>query len=105
MSKRDMFSELMQGIDDLQQERADKITLKTMTVERKPSLEISAVEILTLREKLHVSRPVFASMLRMSPRTLERWEQDKAKPDQGNATLLKLIEAYPDTLDRIAAIN
>jgi putative transcriptional regulator len=41
-------------------------------------------------------------MIRTNPRTLERWEQNKGKPDQGSATLLKLIEAHPETLDLIA---
>jgi len=43
-------------------------------------------------------------MIRTSPRTLERWEQNKGKPDQGSATLLKLIEAHPDTLKKLAAL-
>ena len=28
-----------------------------------------------LRERLHLSRPVFAGYLRTNPRTLENWEQ------------------------------
>lgn len=102
MKERNMFTELMQGIDDLKESRNGKLTLRTITLEDKPPLRISAAEIVSLREALHVSRPVFAAMIRTSPRTLERWEQNKGKPDQGSATLLKLIKAYPETLDMIA---
>jgi putative transcriptional regulator len=94
----------MQGIDDLKGSRKGKLTLRTITLKEKPRPRISAAEIVSLREKLHVSRPVFAAMIRTSPRTLERWEQNKGKPDQGSATLLKLIEAHPETLDMIAKL-
>jgi len=104
MTKRDMFTELMEGLDDLKQEREGKITLRSSEVEEKPRIEISAAEITALRDRLGVSRPVFAKMLRMSPRTIERWEQNKAKPDQGSATLLKLVSQYPGTLDQIASL-
>jgi len=102
VKERNMFTELMQGIDDLKGSRKGKITLRTIRLEDRPPPRISAAEIVSLREKLHVSRPVFAAMIRTSPRTLERWEQNKGKPDQGSATLLKLIEAHPETLNLIA---
>ncbi len=104
MTKRDMFAELMRGIDDLKGSRKGKVTLRSITLEEKPRPKISAAEIVSLRENFHVSRPVFAAMIRTSPRTLERWEQNKGKPDQGSATLLKLIETHPETLDLIAGL-
>jgi len=104
MTKRDMFAELMQGVSDLQASRKGKLTLRTTVLEEKPRPQITAEEIVNLRKKLHVSRPVFAGMMRISPRTLERWEQGKGKPDQGSATLLKLVEAHPETLQMISAL-
>lgn len=104
MTKRNLFAELMQGVEDLEQERTKKRTLHTEKVKQKPRLQISATEIVQLRERLHVSRPIFAAMLRTSSRTLERWEQGKGSPDQGSATLLRLIEAHPETLEMIAEL-
>ncbi len=72
-----------------------------------PSVKVvagAADDIVNLRKRLNMSRPVFAAMLRTRPRTLERWEQDKGKPDQGSATLLKLVEAHPETLEMIASL-
>ena len=103
MTKRNLFDELMQGVEDLKLERTGKVTLKTAMLEDKPRPVITAKEIVQLRETLHVSRPVFARMIRTSPRTLERWEQNKGKPDQGSATLLKLLETHPKTLKMPAA--
>ena len=104
MKKRDMFAELSEGLQALEQEREGKITLKSSEVTLKPRLTITAAEIVQLRQKLGVSRPVFAGLKRTSPRTIERWEQDKCRPDQGSITLLKLVERYPDTLQRLAAL-
>jgi len=104
MKKRDMFSELSEGLEALKQEREGKITLKSSEATLKPRPTITAVEIVQIRQKLGVSRPVFASMIRTSPRTIERWEQGGCQPDQGSITLLKLVERYPDTLDRLAEL-
>jgi len=104
MNKRDIFSELTQGFADLEQSRQGKLTLKTTEMETKAELHISAKEISSIRRQLNVSRPVFANMLRMKPRTLEGWEQGRSKPDQGAATLLKLIESHPETLTLISEL-
>lgn len=101
MAKRDIFGELSEGFDALKSEREGKITLQTSELEVKDPVAITAAEIRSLRESLKVSRPIFANMLRMSARTLERWEQDRGKPDQGSATLMKLIERHPETLEWI----
>ena len=101
MAKRDIFGELTEGFDALKSEREGKITLQTSELEVKGPVAITAAEIRSLRESLKVSRPIFANMLRMNARTLERWEQDRSKPDQGSATLMKLIERHPETLEWI----
>ncbi len=100
-NKRDIFGELTEGFEALQDARQGKQTLQTTELELKDPLEITAAEIRSLRESLKVSRPIFANMLRMSVRTLERWEQDRGKPDQGSATLMRLIQRHPETLDWI----
>jgi len=67
MKKRDLFAEIAEGFDALAEERAGKRTLRTYEVELKPAPEVSAGELLALRERLHLSRPVFASYLRTNP--------------------------------------
>lgn len=101
MKKRDIFGELTEGFDALKQSREGKVTLQTSELEVKDPVTITAAEIRSLRESLKVSRPIFANMLRMSARTLERWEQERGKPDQGSATLMRLIERHPETLEWI----
>jgi hypothetical protein len=47
------------------------------------------------------NRAVFARKLRINERTLEKWEQGRAKPNPQAAALLLLVRKYPDTLERL----
>lgn len=102
--KRDLFEELKEGYTALQEAREDKITLRTHMVEKKPSPTITPQELSDLREKLHLSRGVFARYLRTNERTLENWEQGRAKPNAQAAILIRMVERYPDTVERLLSI-
>lgn len=67
--------------DDLADARTGKQTLCTHEVEINPAPDVTAGEVLALRERLHLARAVFARYLRTNPRTLENWEQGRAKPN------------------------
>lgn len=104
MTKRDIFAELTEGFEALKDQRDGKRTLRTHAVELKPEVEIQAAEIVTLRDNLGLSRVVFARYLRTNPRTLENWEQGRAKPNAQAALILRLVEKFPDTVQRLAAV-
>ena len=104
MKKRNLYSELVEGFDALAEERTGKRTLRTHDVELKSVPEISADEVIALREHLHLSRPVFARCLRTNPRTLENWEQGRAKPNAQAVLLLRLVQRYPDTVKRLTEV-
>lgn len=104
MTKRNLFAEMTEGFDALAAARAGKQTLRTHEVELRPAPEVTAGELLALRERLHLSRPVFARYLRTNPRTLENWEQGRAKPNAQAALLIRLVDKFPDTVDRLAAV-
>lgn len=102
--KRNLLSELNEGFDALTAEREGKLTLRTHTLEYKPAPQVSASELVGVRERLHLSRAVFASYLRTNVRTLENWEQGRAKPNAQAALLIKMVEEFPDTVQRLAVI-
>lgn len=104
MKKRDLFAEMMQGVTEMAAQREGKITLRQNTVEDKPAPEVSAQEIVALRGKLHMSQTVFARRIRTSPSTLRNWEQDKSKPNAQAALLIKLVEKFPDMVDRLGTV-
>jgi len=57
-----------------------------------------------VRERLNLSRGVFAAYLRTNVRTLENWEQGRARPNAQAALLIHLVKPYPDTVQRLAAL-
>jgi putative transcriptional regulator len=102
--KRKLFDEIAEGFDALAKQRQGKRTLKTHALEVKPAPRVEARELVQLRERLHLSRAVFARYLRTNPRTLENWEQGRARPNAQAALLIRLVERYPDTVARLARI-
>jgi putative transcriptional regulator len=103
-AKRNLLEELAAGFDALAAETAVKLTRRTHMVEYQPPPEISAAELVRVREGLHLSRALFANFLRTNVRTLENWEQGRAKPNAQAVLLIKLVEEFPDTVHRLAAI-
>lgn len=104
MSKRDLFAELLEGFDDLAAERQGKITLRSHKIEQ-PALEpATGEEIAALRERLNMSQPVFARVLRAAPATLKNWEQNRSRPNDQATLLIRLLTRHPETLELIRAL-
>jgi len=101
MAKRKIFAELMEGVAAMAAKREGKITLRSYKVKMGRLPRVNARTIRETRERLNFSRPVFARKLHINERTLEKWEQGRAKPNPQAATLLLLVRQYPDTLERL----
>jgi len=65
---------------------------------------VTAGELLALRKRPHLFWPVLGSCLRTNPRTLENCEQGRVKPNAQVPLLIRLVERFPDTVDRLAAV-
>jgi putative transcriptional regulator len=103
--KRKLFDELMEGVDAMRQQRAGKITLRSHEIEDLPPLEVDADLIRDTRERMRVSRSVFARRLRISTRTLENWEQGRARPNAQAAALILMVRKFPDTLEKLSELG
>jgi putative transcriptional regulator len=103
-AKRDLFAELGEGMTALAEARQGKRTLRTHAVEYKPAPKVTPRELIRVRENLKISRALFAVYLRTNVRTLENWEQGRAKPNAQAALLINLVKRFPDTVERLAAI-
>ena len=101
VAKRDILGELMEGVAAIKSHREGKLTLRTFKVESAPLPKVDAKVIRGTRQKLGCSRAVFARQLRINLRTLEKWEQGRAKPNPQAAALVLLVRQYPDTLERL----
>lgn len=105
VKKRNLFKELSEALEDIKLYKKEKITLRQYEVKEPAKLEVSADIIKDTREKLHLSRAVFAHELHISPRTLEKWEQGRGRPNDQAATLILLVRKYPDTIQRLKALE
>lgn len=103
-AKRDLFTELSEGIDALADARHGKRTLRTHSMEFRPAPTVTPKELIRVRKNLKLSRALFAVYLRTNVRTLENWEQGRAKPNAQAALLINLVKRYPDTVQRLASI-
>ncbi len=101
---RNLFAELMEGVGAMKEHREAKLTLRTHKV---PAAEIKespgAEFFVAARERFNVSRSVWANMLRVSPRTVEKWEQG-GQVSPLAATFVELVSKYPDTIERLETL-
>jgi len=81
-----------------------KKTLMTHGAPAKPVPAIAPADIVALRDRLRLSRGLFARYLRTNPRTLEAWEQGRSRPNDQAVLLLQLVATFPDTVERLAEI-
>ena len=103
-TKRNLFAELVEGVDAMKAQREGKVTLRSHTV-AVPEIKVSpgAEFFVAAREKFNVSRAVWANMLRVSPRTVEKWEQG-GQVSPLAATFVELVAHYPDTIERLQTL-
>src|SRR5258708_6255711 len=104
MEKRAVLGELMEGVAAMKGHREGKLTLRSYKIDVSPLPKVDSKLLRDTRKKLRCSRAVFARKLRINERTLEKWEQGRAKPNPQAAALVLLVRKYPDTLARLDAL-
>lgn len=103
-AKRDIFAEIMEGVGAMKEHREGRVTLRTQKIAAPEFKESPPAEFfLAAREKFNVSRAVWANMLRVSPRTVEKWEQG-GQVSPLAATFVELVVNYPDTIERLQTL-
>ena len=103
--KRRLFGELMSGVQAMREHREGRVTLRTHDVELIAIPRVDPDFVRNTREGLHMSRQVFAFKIGVNPRTLERWEQGRSKPNEQAAVLIWLVRKYPDMLQRLESLS
>ena len=102
--KRNIFTDITEGFEALAAQRKGRITLREHKVEARPAPSLKPAEVREVRERLNLSRAVFARALRTNERTLENWEQGRAAPNSQARLLIRMAAAYPDTVQRLASL-
>ena len=105
MAKRNIFGELMDGVAAMKNHREGKLTLRSYKMDVTPLPKVDSKLLRDTRKKLRCSRAVFARKLRINERTLEKWEQGRARPNPQAAALVLLVRKYPDTIERLDTLS
>jgi putative transcriptional regulator len=88
MAKRDIGAEILAGLKEIKEFKHGKVRLKTVTL----SEPLSSRQI---RERLKLSQSAFASMMGVSVRTVQDWEQGRRTPKGPARSLLRIAEQNP----------
>jgi len=81
-------------IDDLYKEGVvGEITMREIHTLCLPDIgEYSAARIIELRKKIRLSQAAFASVVNVSPSTVQKWERGVKKPTGSSRRLFDIIE-------------
>ena len=85
---RDIGSEILQGIRDLKQGKTGRV--------------LNVPPVAEIRQKTGLSQSKFASLLGVSVRTLQDWEQGRRVPSGAARTLLLIAHRNPMALFEVA---
>jgi putative transcriptional regulator len=83
---RDIGAELVEAVEQMNAGRASRVH------------RFKVSETLQVRNKLGLSREKFASVLGVSTRTLEAWEQGRRQPTGAARSLLRIAVKRPEVL-------
>src|SRR5262249_20798788 len=90
-ASRDIWQEVIDGAREIQRGGGKRVSVEP----RSP--------IARARIKAGLTQAEFASLLGVSQRTLEQWEQGRRKPSGAAKTLIRVAELHPEILREIAA--
>ena len=87
-SDRDIGTEILQGIRDLKQGNTGRV--------------LNVPPVAEIREKTGLSQSRFATLLGVSVRTLQDWEQGRRSPSGAARTLLLIAQKNPMAILEVA---
>ncbi|MDA8120694.1 NadS family protein [Acidiferrobacter thiooxydans] len=84
-----LFNDLLQSLQE-----AGAIARGTTTPSRR--IEVVVPDVRAVRERVHLSQQDFATLIQVSVKTLQNWEQGRRHPTGPAAALLKIVASNPE---------
>ena len=95
MNDRDIGQEILDGIREIKRFKKGEIDLKSRILNEPSSPK-------AIRQKLKLSQSAFASLMGVSSRTLQDWEQGRRKPQGPAKSLLRIAEQHPEIFIKVS---
>jgi putative transcriptional regulator len=111
----ELFAELLQSVREAKQIMRGELTpARTYTADeiraavaddrrRAAARDAEVLDAAMIRERMGLSQAKFATLLGISPRTLQGWEQGRREPKGAERTLLRVAARHPEALLEAAA--
>ncbi len=99
-----LFERLRNGLKEGIQFARGQVTLRTTEIPELPPT-LQATDVVRLRRDLNMSQGVFASMLNVSTKTVQSWEQGERKPSHAALRLLQILAARPALVCQIVGVR
>lgn len=94
MTKNQTDPSLLKAMKEVLEDIQGKTPLKQRHV------AIEDINVVSIRQKYHLSQTEFAQRFGFSLRTLQQWEQGRRRPQGSARILLKVIDYDPKTVDQ-----
>lgn len=94
MNNRDIGQEILDGIKEIKDFKKGNLQLKTRMLSEPSPPKL-------IRKKLRLSQVAFASLMGVSPRTIQDWEQGRRHPKGPAKSLLRIAEQHPEIFSEI----
>ena len=94
MAKRDIGTEILEGIREVKAHKAGRLRLKTHKLKAPPPTKV-------IRRRLQLSQAAFASLMGVSLRTVQEWEQGRRAPSGPARSLLRIAEQHPQVFTKL----
>lgn len=83
-NKRNIGTEILEAIQDIKHGKGKKKIISSFE------------DVKGIRDELHLSQTAFSSLMGISIRTLQEWEQGRRKPRGSAVSLLRIAHKHPE---------
>lgn len=83
-TKRNIGQEILEAIQDIKQGNGKRKVIEGFD------------DVSSIRHELHLSQAAFSSLMGISMRTLQEWEQGRRKPRGPAVSLLRIAHKHPE---------
>ena len=95
--RKDLFDQLVESLKQMKAIEAGR-TKPARVVRAEDLLSSERPDVASLRARFGLSQAKFATLVGISVKTLQNWEQHRRRPEGPAKVLLRIVASHPETL-------